>query len=107
MLFRNPILPSFIRFSPAWINAPQVPSMNIIKNRSGGLTPSRIQIDVRITSGNEEKCEKLAERFMLSARSGMQAPQQPDLMRQEVVYEMGKLPNQVTVDEPVPTKAGF
>ena len=38
---------------------------------------------------------------------GMQAPQQPDFMRQIMIYEMRQLPNYVAINEPVPCKGGL
>lgn len=38
---------------------------------------------------------------------GVQAPEQPHLMRQEMVNKMRELPHNVPVNEPIPGKSGF
>jgi hypothetical protein len=38
---------------------------------------------------------------------GMQTPEKPDFMRQEMVDKMSELPNYISVNEPIPGKRGL
>jgi hypothetical protein len=39
--------------------------------------------------------------------SGVQAPEKTDLMRKEMVSKMGELPDNITVNEPIPGKGSL
>jgi hypothetical protein len=38
---------------------------------------------------------------------GMQAPEQPHFMAEEMINEMPEFPDDITINKPVPGKAGF